>query len=1060
MPDEVLCRQISFLAHQSEEFKTHFICAKTSEKKPEVWTEDLIRQQCPANAVQVTVQLVVLQRLESIEENFWQPYLSELKKDYRFRKQSIVKGITYGAKTFLVLQQELNGEQDCHLVEGELLLAVKSFYNRPMKAEWQLEPYPEVLDQVRCYYYSDLTENSHEPITFRQYCDSHLQLLLQNDSRVKWEAQEMILEPLDADANNEKITHLRHTTEGYLAVLESYINHARGQILQMAEDPFLDRILFFKEHIQEFHNALNSFHLKLAVAAAEIRQVDWMQHIPEGSRFVSEAHSLCFLAALCDDWLAIKRREIAKMKLLLRDTDLKVQTSEQIYQTSTNFQVFQLKITWVQDRVINAIRYLGGQPEQYFACVYEVAISSEDHFDAISESLHSFALEGQRTSDIFFGLSTSFLWSDGSIVRSFTPPKKTVTPPKAEEIPKELAQNLLADRSPNNRNSSHTRRPKGTVEEVPDSNTRGYNGYQFPKYRNSTRRPNYSQIYQPPKSQERSITVPDGDVMQISFSTGPADCKERSRTNRAPKREKNGIQRKSESKSEGGANGDEVIVTGQNHDNTAPYKNEPQHRVTDAFLKNAQQLRDGRPAVYLLKGDEKVRESLRWIHIGQPDVSVPHKTILLMGATGSGKSTLVDAMINYILGVGWKDPFRFKIVPNEGNSSQSSSQTRTITAYTIHHTEGFKIPHTLTIIDTPGYGDTEGLTTDEEISRTLCNFLTHQETTFDQVDAVCFVASSADARLTPTQEYVISSVLSIFGKDMSGNIRLLATFCDGAVPPVVEACRQANFPFLAESISSSFVKFNNSVLFTSNAQSGGSFDKMIWDMTNANFGKFFEMLSSMKSKSLEQTRNVIHRRMQLDKKLKSVHIKLEEALSKVHKVQTVVEKIGSEAQVQENVKPQESKVRKTCDRDWLALNCFKCRMTCSGPIKGTTKSERKVILDKKCSCNCSPGDHEFQDLFWEKVDCKTEEVSQTAFLLAKHEKEVAQAKNSMLELFREMAQVSDQLERTALRYSAPTAEEFVKSLQSRLASEVSEDCQSKVDILGQVLDKWKSGETF
>lgn len=35
---------------------------------------------------------------------------------------------------------------------------------------------------------------------------------------------------------------------------------------------------------------------------------------------------------------------------------------------------------------------------------------------------------------------------------------------------------------------------------------------------------------------------------------------------------------------------------------------------------------------------------------------------MLVGATGSGKSTLIDGMINYITDVSWDDDFRFTLV--------------------------------------------------------------------------------------------------------------------------------------------------------------------------------------------------------------------------------------------------------------------------------------------------------------------------------------------------------------------------------------------------------------
>jgi len=111
----------------------------------------------------------------------------------------------------------------------------------------------------------------------------------------------------------------------------------------------------------------------------------------------------------------------------------------------------------------------------------------------------------------------------------------------------------------------------------------------------------------------------------------------------------------------------------------------------------------------------------RWVFGNPSRTYVESKTILLMGATGSGKTTLINAMINYILGVEWDDPFRFMLINEEGTSlkpskSQAHSQTSKVTAYELHHQEGFKIPFSLVIVDTPGYGDTKGVERDYEIT--------------------------------------------------------------------------------------------------------------------------------------------------------------------------------------------------------------------------------------------------------------------------------------------------------------------------------------------------------
>jgi septin family protein len=94
--------------------------------------------------------------------------------------------------------------------------------------------------------------------------------------------------------------------------------------------------------------------------------------------------------------------------------------------------------------------------------------------------------------------------------------------------------------------------------------------------------------------------------------------------------------------------------------------------------------------------------------LGEPDplATRPGKTILVVGATGSGKTTWINAIVNYVLGVEWDDPFRFVLV-DEVVRGGALSQTLGVTAaYDLHYREGFRIPFSLTVIDTPGFGDT------------------------------------------------------------------------------------------------------------------------------------------------------------------------------------------------------------------------------------------------------------------------------------------------------------------------------------------------------------------
>ena len=55
----------------------------------------------------------------------------------------------------------------------------------------------------------------------------------------------------------------------------------------------------------------------------------------------------------------------------------------------------------------------------------------------------------------------------------------------------------------------------------------------------------------------------------------------------------------------------------------------------------------------------------------------------------------------------------------------------------------------------------------------------------DSVNRICFVASSSSARLTSTQKYIFSSIVSLFGNDIAENFIPMLTFSDGKEPQIL-----------------------------------------------------------------------------------------------------------------------------------------------------------------------------------------------------------------------------------------------------------------------------------
>ncbi|XP_039220481.1 uncharacterized protein LOC120317723 [Crotalus tigris] len=295
--------------------------------------------------------------------------------------------------------------------------------------------------------------------------------------------------------------------------------------------------------------------------------------------------------------------------------------------------------------------------------------------------------------------------------------------------------------------------------------------------------------------------------------------------------------------------------------------------VARQFLQESSLVEDTHLLVFALPLEKVLSDassSCLIYQLGKENPKVPNKVILMMGATCSGKTTLINGMINYILGVQWGDNFRWKLIHETTQRSEAGGRMSEVTVYVVHHQEGFRIPYSLTIIDTPGFGGRRDAEQDKLVEKQLREFFSAPGD-IDHVDAICLVAQAFLAHSVHAQKCVFDSMLSLLGKDVKDNVQLLITFADGGIPPVLEALKEADLPCDRDKSGTPLhFRFNHSTLF-SHGKSGGSHHaaaEIYWKMSAESMKNFFDSLMLLEAKRLTLTMEVLKKHQELEAALR------------------------------------------------------------------------------------------------------------------------------------------------------------------------------------------------
>ncbi|CAG0892389.1 unnamed protein product [Darwinula stevensoni] len=500
----------------------------------------------------------------------------------------------------------------------------------------------------------------------------------------------------------------------------------------------------------------------------------------------------------------------------------------------------------------------------------------------------------------------------------------------------------------------------------------------------------------------------------------------------------------------------------------------------------------GKPDIYKLRKSNIMKNDE--MGIAKYDVGArilgngEERTIILVGQTGAGKTTIINGLANYIYGVEWKDDFRFKLITEMADlheREKAHSQTKEISAYSFNWQEGMRIPYTLTVIDTPGFGDSEGIHKDEELVFKMLEFF-NQCAPFglESINAVGFVLPCSTPRLTATQKYICHAITQLFGNDAKDKFVLLISFSDAQDPPAISTINEAKISY------ESFHTFNNSALF---ANSSDPLQEMLWEIGQKSSEDFLKSLGEMSPISLALTKQVLAERRILKETLENLQDNIPRAISKISELQNQCKILREKHEkVTELVRFEEKQIQISLKRKEKAINCITCQTTCEYPTQmsklkdieksGCMESDEQNVKCKKCQCPSKTHRlqsirYEMKSFYKQKNPEDGDNVAQQIEAKAVQERSLRnlteEIQKSQVELFAQIQKAhmsKARLEKIALNPEPLSLEEYINFLINIEKKEGIDGSRSRIEQLEyakeasklcrQILEEKGSGETI
>ena len=330
-------------------------------------------------------------------------------------------------------------------------------------------------------------------------------------------------------------------------------------------------------------------------------------------------------------------------------------------------------------------------------------------------------------------------------------------------------------------------------------------------------------------------------------------------------------------------------------------------------------------------------------------------SVLLLGATGAGKSSLINLLYLWSQGVSHLEKVNRTLIPTKFLSGLTNTETSDLTQQDQSQTQKsfvhrFKlktdnISYHLSIMDTPGLGDVRGVNQDDANTQNILDTVSKTA----ELNCIVLMINGAEARVSDRVEYIIQRLSGILPNVVRDNLIVLLS--NSRLTPNLDVKKYINLP--AERIF-----FIDNLIFSLNlkSQSAASLREINFEFKNLKekLGNILEMASNLKFVSTENFRKLKQKR-----ELFKIEIdQIRRILENKFKEKSQCDELLKEIIQAENQKSELElhKFKRVTETYWEEVNtdpiyntrCITCRSNCHENCSLDETSTQDENLFKDC----------------------------------------------------------------------------------------------------------------